>query len=232
MPKAKQKNSLKTKRQREKKQPKTKRQREKKTVWCHFIVVKNHANSHPHVKCQYCSKEYERAVPIRMQSHLAYKCPTVPIDTKSQFSNQNSNDYMSENEQKFLEILLVEAFSTEANPFFVDNPRVIEFFKRLRSSFKLPSGREMKMQVDKLNNSSRIESSHHEEQETSIESSLQIHQNDYYSYDYAYSTSSYHHETLDPNSLVSPAHFQPNEQNVQFNYNYIDPNSSFYNYGK
>ena len=43
--------------------------RKKGPVWKHFSVISNNDDPHPHVKCNYCSKEFKRAIPERMQYH-------------------------------------------------------------------------------------------------------------------------------------------------------------------
>lgn len=57
---------------------------------------------------------------------------------------ENFADRMSEEEQKDLEFLLAQALFSAGIPFaFVDNPLVIQFFKCLRPSFKLPNRRKL-----------------------------------------------------------------------------------------
>jgi hypothetical protein len=98
--------------------------------------------------------------------------------------------------------LLVRALSSaEVDASFVDNQLVIELFRQLRPSFRLPSGREIRMQMDEMNNNGQVELSNLGEQETinanQFESSpdLQIYaqQIDIYG--------SYHHEILDSNLI-------------------------------
>ncbi|RIA88571.1 hypothetical protein C1645_739295 [Glomus cerebriforme] len=131
--------------------------RRKGPVWKHFYCKIENDDSHPHVQCKYCSKVFQRAVPERMQSHLDKKCPEAPNDAKSQYKQQNSsttsridnfNDCMTDEEQKSLELLLHKALSSANVSFsFVDDPFVVQFFQRLRPSFKLPK-REEKIQSD------------------------------------------------------------------------------------
>ncbi|GES73305.1 kinase-like domain-containing protein [Rhizophagus clarus] len=187
------------------------KERKKRPVWNHFNSLSRSDVSHPHVQCIYCSKEFQRAVPERMQVHLDKKCPNAPNNAKSQSSqlnittsvitnnindeiarkkgpvwgnfyiidkyedshpnfskapnnakskyNQNISkinnikDCMSDEEQKSLESLLAKALSSAEIHFsFVDNPFVIEFFNRLKPSFKLPNGEEIKIQMSQFHN--------------------------------------------------------------------------------
>ncbi|CAG8723343.1 4770_t:CDS:2 [Rhizophagus irregularis] len=127
--------------------------REKGPVWEHFNCESRNNNSHPHVQCKYCSKNYQRGIPERMQAHLDKKCPKAPNNAKSQALQQNikstSSDHINEEEQKYLEILLAKALSSAEVPSsFVENPLVIQFFQRLRPSFKLPSKEIITVQTD------------------------------------------------------------------------------------
>ncbi|RIA82659.1 hypothetical protein C1645_862285 [Glomus cerebriforme] len=63
--------------------------RKKGPVWEHFKIENNDDNSHPHVRCKYCSKDFKRAVPERMQTHLDKKCSEAPDLAKSQSRKQN-----------------------------------------------------------------------------------------------------------------------------------------------
>ncbi|CAB5380525.1 unnamed protein product [Rhizophagus irregularis] len=90
--------------------------RKKGPVWEHFQIVGNN-NSHPHVQCKYCSKDFQRAVPERMQAHLNKKCPKAPNNAKSQIKQQNTTskidnieEHMSE-EQISLGLLLAKALT-------------------------------------------------------------------------------------------------------------------------
>ncbi|CAG8444761.1 12744_t:CDS:2 [Rhizophagus irregularis] len=88
--------------------------RKKGPVWNHFEIISNTINSHPHVKCKYCSKEYKRAVPERMQTHLDKKCVQSPDSAKSQSKQQNTTsnlDHLSEEEKKSLKLLLSKVLS-------------------------------------------------------------------------------------------------------------------------
>ncbi|CAB4402743.1 unnamed protein product [Rhizophagus irregularis] len=106
--------------------------RKKGPVWEHFQIIGNNNNPHPHVQCKHCSKDFQRAVPERMQAHLNKKCPKAPNNVKSQIKQQNTTskidniEHMSE-EQKSLGLLLAKA---------------------LTSSFKLLTREEAKMQTD------------------------------------------------------------------------------------
>ncbi|CAB5356588.1 unnamed protein product [Rhizophagus irregularis] len=143
--------------------------RRKGPVWEHFNSVNSGNDPHPHVHCKYCSKDFQRAVPERMQAHLDKKCPRAPNNAKSKFSQQNTSsiiddfrDHISEEEQKSLEILLSKAlYSAEVSSSFVDNPLVIQFFQRLRPSFKLPN-REV-INIIQTNDNDQLKSSdiHH-----------------------------------------------------------------------
>ncbi|CAG8444747.1 12743_t:CDS:2 [Rhizophagus irregularis] len=64
--------------------------RKKGPVWDHFEILNNAVNSHPHVRCKYCPKEYKRAVPKRMQFHLDKNCAQAPNSTKSQSNMEKS----------------------------------------------------------------------------------------------------------------------------------------------
>ncbi|CAB5100070.1 unnamed protein product [Rhizophagus irregularis] len=130
--------------------------RRRGSVWKNFHIIGKYGDSHPSVQCNYCSKEFKRAVPQRMQTHIE-KCEQVPNNVKSKLKQSrqqntikinNINDYMSEEEQKSLESLLAKALSSAKIQFsFVDNPFVIQFFNHLRPSFKLPNGEEIKIQM-------------------------------------------------------------------------------------
>ncbi|RGB33286.1 hypothetical protein C1646_761884, partial [Rhizophagus diaphanus] len=90
--------------------------RKKGPVWEHFEIVGNN-NSHPHVQCKYCSKDFQRAVPERMQAHLNKKCLNAPNNAKSQIKKQNTTskidniEHMSE-EQMSLDLLLANALTS------------------------------------------------------------------------------------------------------------------------
>jgi phage FluMu protein Com len=87
--------------------------RKKGPVWQHYCIENNDDNSHPHVKCKYCDKEFKRAVPERMQTHLDKKCPHAPDNAKLQSRQQNTTsnlDHLSEEEKKSLKLLLSKAF--------------------------------------------------------------------------------------------------------------------------
>ncbi|CAB4485455.1 unnamed protein product [Rhizophagus irregularis] len=108
----------------------------RKPCWNHFFVSKDDPHpQNPHVTCKYCSKEFKRGIPERMQAHLD-NCDEAPENAKAQFNN----DSMSETEQNSLEILLVKALSSaKVDSSFVENPSVIKLFQQLRPSFKLPN---------------------------------------------------------------------------------------------
>ncbi|CAB4402730.1 unnamed protein product [Rhizophagus irregularis] len=107
--------------------------RKKGPVWEHFQIISNIDNPHPHVQCKHCSKDFQRAVPERMQAHLNKKCQNAPNNAKSQTKQQNTTsiidniEHMNEEEQKSLGLLLAKA---------------------LTSSFKLSTREGAKMQTD------------------------------------------------------------------------------------
>ncbi|CAB5368711.1 unnamed protein product [Rhizophagus irregularis] len=114
--------------------------RKKGPVWEHFQIISKGDNPHPHVRCKYCSKEFKRAIPERMRDHLnKKKCqpPNItssrPIQQNTISINDNSNDRLSEGEQKSNE------------PFLA---------KELSSSSNLRNSEEVKMQIDDNNDSS------------------------------------------------------------------------------
>ncbi|CAG8465618.1 3017_t:CDS:1, partial [Funneliformis caledonium] len=155
--------------------------KKKGTIWNHWTIITQSSienneikpSLHPSVKCNYCSKVFNRAVPLRMQAHLneclnapsnAKLQKTIPIQnpipsnitehpltntntplieknrSKKQIKLDNFVDNMKEEEQESLEFLLAQALYSAGVPFtFVDNPFVIQFFKYLRPSFKLPN---------------------------------------------------------------------------------------------
>jgi hypothetical protein len=69
--------------------------KKKGIIWNHWTIISqdsatsssesrnNNSNSHPSVKCNYCSKVFDRAVPFRMQTHLDKECPKAPSNAKS-----------------------------------------------------------------------------------------------------------------------------------------------------
>jgi Protein of unknown function (DUF 659)/hAT family C-terminal dimerisation region len=158
--------------------------KKKGIIWNHWTIISqdsatsssesrnNNSNSHPSVKCNYCSKVFDRAVPFRMQTHLDKECPKAPSNAKSptqdtttpNITNPSPNttkvkrptkrtklstidsfvDCVSEEEQETLEFLLAQALFSAGVPFsFVENPYVIQFFNYLRPSFKLPNRRKI-----------------------------------------------------------------------------------------
>ncbi|RIA84977.1 hypothetical protein C1645_879606 [Glomus cerebriforme] len=133
-----------------------KRSRKKKPAWKHFNIIGKNEGSHTHVQCKYCSKSYQRAVPGRMQAHLDKYCKDAPNNAKSQSRQQNAtltidkfSDSVNDEQQRSFEISLVKALtSTQTDSSFVDDPYVIELFRLLRSSFKLPNGEEIKSQMN------------------------------------------------------------------------------------
>src|SRR6266536_5854124 len=81
----------------------------KKTVWKNWKIIQknNKSEKHPHAQCKYCSKEFKRAIPQRMQKHLDKKCRYAPNNAKS----HKSESCMSEEEQKSFELLQDKALS-------------------------------------------------------------------------------------------------------------------------
>src|SRR6266496_4543737 len=106
--------------------------RKKGHIWKHFNIESKNDNSHPHVQCKYCHKDFQRAVSERMKAHLNKKCPNAPDNAKSQSKKQttiprnDSIEYMN-GEQKSLGFLLVNVLS---------------------SFFKSPNREEVKMQTN------------------------------------------------------------------------------------
>ncbi|GES90277.1 kinase-like domain-containing protein [Rhizophagus clarus] len=131
--------------------------RKKGPVWENFYIIDKYEDSHPNVQCKFCFKEFKRAVPQRMKTHIE-KCSKAPNNAKSKYNQNiskinNIKDCMSDEEQKSLESLLAKALSSAEIHFsFVDNPFVIEFFNRLKPSFKLPNGEEIKIQMSQFHN--------------------------------------------------------------------------------
>lgn len=65
--------------------------RKKGPVWDHFQIIGdnfNKDNKHPHVQCNYCSKDFQRAVPKRMQVHLNKSAQKHRIVQNSKLSNK------------------------------------------------------------------------------------------------------------------------------------------------
>ncbi|CAB4373833.1 unnamed protein product [Rhizophagus irregularis] len=103
--------------------------RRKGPVWEHFQIISKNDNSHPHVRCKYCPKEFKRAIPERMQAHLNSHSPNNTDLQNNILAIDNSNNRLSEEEKKSLEFLLSKVLS---------------------SSFKLQN-EEVKMQIDDTN---------------------------------------------------------------------------------
>lgn len=79
------------------------------SAWNHFYIIDKLEDPHPHVQCKYCVKEYKRAVPERMQSHLNKKCSEAPNAAKSH--KQHLSERMSVEEIDSLVSLLAKALS-------------------------------------------------------------------------------------------------------------------------
>ncbi|CAG8768455.1 14154_t:CDS:2, partial [Funneliformis caledonium] len=94
---------------------------------------------HSSVKCNYCSKVFNRAVPLRMQTHLN-ECLNVSSNAKLQKTILIQNPIPSNITEHPLTNTNTPPqalYSAGVLFTFVDNPFVIQFFKYLRSSFKL-----------------------------------------------------------------------------------------------
>ncbi|CAB4398557.1 unnamed protein product [Rhizophagus irregularis] len=86
----------------------------------------------------YYVKPNRKAVPTRMQNHLDKECLEAPDNI------ENFVDCMSEEEQDNLKFQLAQALFSAEVPFaFVENLLVIQFFKCLWPSFKLPNRRKL-----------------------------------------------------------------------------------------
>ncbi|CAB4389816.1 unnamed protein product [Rhizophagus irregularis] len=100
--------------------------RKKGEVWNHFTIVSKDYNSHPHVRCNHCSKDFQRGVPERMQAHVNTKCSKAPNNAKQQNTisiTDNNSFHMSEKEQSSLESLVTKKLSSsEVLLPFVNNP--------------------------------------------------------------------------------------------------------------
>jgi hypothetical protein len=65
--------------------------KKKGTIWNHWTIITQSSienneikpSLHPSVKCNYCSKVFNRAVPLRMQAHLN-ECLNAPSNAKLQ----------------------------------------------------------------------------------------------------------------------------------------------------
>jgi hypothetical protein len=109
----------------------SKRERKKGPVWAHFIIVDKSDDSHPPVQCKYCSKNYKRAVPERMQTHLD-KCTKATSSAKSQPKQQSIFDNFSEGDQ---------------NSNVLSSTKV-HLFQPLKPIFILEKSKEINMQID------------------------------------------------------------------------------------
>ena len=67
-----------------------KKKRKKGPVWEHFSIISNNDDPHPHVKCNYCSKEFKRAIPEWMQDHLDKKNCQVSNNANFQSIQQDT----------------------------------------------------------------------------------------------------------------------------------------------
>nr|CAG8446911.1 2846_t:CDS:1 [Entrophospora candida] len=160
----------------------------KSEVWRHYTSYDTEANA-PTVKCNYCDKTYKQGVATRMQAHLNDECNNAPENSKvknkkplarsfentdispsSNTSKKNKNsitldnslDTMSDEEQKKLEIMLAKAlYSSNISADFIENPYVVELFKKLKPSFKLPNKKSLS---DELLDNIYYESKHNIEE--------------------------------------------------------------------
>jgi hypothetical protein len=120
------------------------KERKKGPVWAHFIILDKSNNSHPPVQCKYCSKNYKRAVPERMQAHLD-KCPEATSGAKSQPKQQPIFDNFIEEDQNSNVLS-----STE-----------VRLFQPLQPSFILEKSKEINMQIDYSNQLNPLSNIHH-----------------------------------------------------------------------
>ncbi|CAB4373771.1 unnamed protein product [Rhizophagus irregularis] len=132
--------------------------RKKGPIWNHFTIESKDYNSHPHVRCNYCSKDFQRAVPERMQAHVDKKCSKAPSNVKQQNTmisiTDNNGFHMSEKEQSSLESLLTKKLSSsEVLLSFVNNPVIIQFFQHLCPTVKLPNKNVANMPIDEIDDS-------------------------------------------------------------------------------
>ncbi|CAJ0753061.1 7053_t:CDS:1, partial [Entrophospora sp. SA101] len=160
----------------------------KSEVWRHYTIYGTETNA-PTVKCNYCDKTYKQGVATRMQAHLNDECNNAPENSKvknkkplarsfentdislsSNTSKKNKNsitlddslDTMSGEEQKKLEIMLAKAlYSSNISADFIENPYVVELFKKLKPSFKLPNKKSLS---DELLDNIYYESKHNIEE--------------------------------------------------------------------
>ncbi|CAB5377623.1 unnamed protein product [Rhizophagus irregularis] len=63
--------------------------RKKGAIWKDFSIIGKREDSHPNVQCKYCFKEFKRAVPQRMQTHIE-KCLKATNSVKSKSKQQNT----------------------------------------------------------------------------------------------------------------------------------------------
>jgi hypothetical protein len=153
--------------------------KKKGSVWKHWTILveedneNNESNKpHPRVKCNYCSKIFDRGIATRMQVHLDKDCTSAPDNAKSKQkkNNDQSNtdintfvstinhpqkkrrtttidnfvDRVSGEEQEKLEFMLAKTIFAAGVPFtFVENPYFINFIQHIRPSFKLPNRRKL-----------------------------------------------------------------------------------------
>ncbi|CAB5362704.1 unnamed protein product [Rhizophagus irregularis] len=124
----------------------TRKERKKSDAWNHFFkTVVESNNSHPPVQCKYCCKSYQRAVPVRMQTHLN-RCPNAPSDAKllpkqQQLINNFNDGHMSEEQ----------------------NANILSqhFIHRPQSPFELQDSEEMNMQTEYSDQSESPSNIHH-----------------------------------------------------------------------
>ncbi|CAG8551636.1 22364_t:CDS:2 [Racocetra persica] len=142
------------------------------------LPKKNITKPHPRVKCNYCSKTFERGLASRIQMHLN-SCLKAPNNAKANLKRKNSTtsgkstqkyqktmpidnfiDNVNENEQETLEFMLAQAiFATGTSFAFIENPYVIKFFQRIRPAFKLPTRKKLANELlDKVYENVKAES--------------------------------------------------------------------------
>ncbi|RIA84976.1 hypothetical protein C1645_879605 [Glomus cerebriforme] len=76
----------------------------KKPAWNHFNIIGG-----KRVRCKYCPKEFQQAVPKRMQDHLDKKCSEAPNKAKSSYCLSD----LSEEEKFTFKRLIFKALSVE-----------------------------------------------------------------------------------------------------------------------
>ncbi|CAB4432167.1 unnamed protein product [Rhizophagus irregularis] len=121
--------------------------KKKGAVWKHWTIItqnqteSNKNNSHPTVQCSTTSTIHTPTITPNT-THTNIPVKRIKITQTSKI--ENFVDRMSEKEQDDLEFQLAQALFSAGVPFaFVENSLVIQFFKCLRPSFKLPNRRKL-----------------------------------------------------------------------------------------